>query len=342
MNADDTSPNPPVSPDTLTGLHAFDDLDPIEMIEVEFEAARTQTAPEPVAAERTAPEGAVPRSVDADGVARTASSTAQDAAPDAGSDTAPYRPVRAKEREATVGQGRQGEHTAPYEPLPLVAARGADEAVPSGGGRRMADSARAGVGRAARRFAALLAAAAARAEPLVRSLGRALSKRGRTQARPAPEQEAADDAKTRVIAVPRDPSSGGRLAMAAGAARRWASRIDPRVGAGLLVLLVLAVLVLPELPASEPAMVQLVTTPRDANVLLDGVVKSRNSPHILSGIDPDRPHVVAVQKMGYSGWHTTLELSPGQIFSLPDVTLSPSTASGAAQTPSSEPPDPSH
>jgi hypothetical protein len=77
-------------------------------------------------------------------------------------------------------------------------------------------------------------------------------------------------------------------------------------------------------PSNEPAVIQLTTSPREANVLLDGVTVSTASPHILSSVEPRQQHVLAVQKAGHRGWHTVLRLTPGQVLTMPEVKLFPS------------------
>ncbi|HJL18892.1 MAG TPA: PEGA domain-containing protein [Sandaracinaceae bacterium LLY-WYZ-13_1] len=75
---------------------------------------------------------------------------------------------------------------------------------------------------------------------------------------------------------------------------------------------------------TEPATINVTTTPADAVVYLDNepVTTSTSSPFVLAGIEPG-DHLVEVRKHGFQTWATRVNLSSGQTLELPAVQLTP-------------------
>jgi hypothetical protein len=69
--------------------------------------------------------------------------------------------------------------------------------------------------------------------------------------------------------------------------------------------------------------IHLMTTPKDAIVKIDGVpVLGNASPFVIANVVPDLPHIVEISKDGYRTWSQPVAVQPGQSFDL-NVPLDP-------------------
>jgi eukaryotic-like serine/threonine-protein kinase len=102
------------------------------------------------------------------------------------------------------------------------------------------------------------------------------------------------------------------------------SRGKPVLWAALAVVGILALIVggLFVFGKADPASVQLTTAPRDALVTINGRPHTgRTSPFLIGELEPHVMYDIEVSSPGYRPWSTKVELQPGQMVPLPDVSL---------------------
>jgi serine/threonine protein kinase len=102
------------------------------------------------------------------------------------------------------------------------------------------------------------------------------------------------------------------------------SQARPMLMAVVAVIAILGVIVagLALFKKDAPGTLQLTTLPQNALVTVDGRPSSgRSSPFLLDELLPNVTHDVEVSSPGYKSWSSRVELSPGQIMELPTVAL---------------------
>jgi len=109
---------------------------------------------------------------------------------------------------------------------------------------------------------------------------------------------------------------------------RPGSAPSPRRGAmmamaaavGVVMVLIAALIIF---RAPKGGTIHLTTTPKDAIVKIDGVpVLGNASPFVIANVEPDVPHIVEISKDGYRTWSQPVAVQPGQGFDL-SVPLDP-------------------
>lgn len=100
--------------------------------------------------------------------------------------------------------------------------------------------------------------------------------------------------------------------------------VGAMVGIGLAILGVLGIVGWFVLKPGEPGTIHLETNPVDPVVLFDEQpVQATASPFVIPNVEPGVPHLIEVRKRGFRVWSTAVELQPGQLLTLPSVTLVP-------------------
>ena len=136
---------------------------------------------------------------------------------------------------------------------------------------------------------------------------------------PAPAQAARSSARLREdptdvltssdVDFVRSPASPGKGAVYAGAA------------AIAVVMVIALVMLIFNKPAAGT--IRLTTVPKDALVKIDGIpVLGNASPFVVGNVQPDVSHVVEISKDGYRTWSQPVAVQPGQSFDL-SVPLDP-------------------
>jgi len=105
--------------------------------------------------------------------------------------------------------------------------------------------------------------------------------------------------------------------------------LAPHASYGLIVAVVATIVALISVGlmatrSSQPASVHLSTLPNDAQVRVDDVpIRLERSPYVIGDLAPDVVHQLDVRSPGYASWSTRITLQPGQVLKLPRVALVP-------------------
>ena len=105
--------------------------------------------------------------------------------------------------------------------------------------------------------------------------------------------------------------------------------LAPHASYGLIVAVVATIVAvisvgLMATRGSQPASVHLSTLPNDAEVRVDDVpIRLERSPYVIGDLQPDVVHQLDVRSSGYESWSTRITLQPGQVLKLPRVALVP-------------------
>lgn len=95
-----------------------------------------------------------------------------------------------------------------------------------------------------------------------------------------------------------------------------------KVVLGIVAATCVAVLAILVVHGRAPATLRLTTDPKDALVTVNGEpAPGSSSPYVLSELDSSIEHTIEVNKAGYQGWSTRLRLRPDQVLDVPLVRL---------------------
>jgi hypothetical protein len=119
----------------------------------------------------------------------------------------------------------------------------------------------------------------------------------------------------------------------------------PRASYGVIVAVVATIVAviavgLMATRSTQPASVHLSTLPVDAEVRVDDVpIRLERSPYVIGDMEPEVVHQLDVRASGYESWSTRITLQPGQVLKLPRVALVP--IAKAEEKPVAQPATPS-
>jgi serine/threonine protein kinase len=105
--------------------------------------------------------------------------------------------------------------------------------------------------------------------------------------------------------------------------------MTPRASYGVIVGVVATIVALIAVGlmatrSTQPASVHLSTLPNDAEVRVDDVpIRLHRSPYVIGDLKPEVVHQLDVRSEGYESWSTRITLQPGQVLKLPRVALAP-------------------
>ncbi|MCC7536652.1 MAG: protein kinase [Deltaproteobacteria bacterium] len=104
-------------------------------------------------------------------------------------------------------------------------------------------------------------------------------------------------------------------------AKKSSSILLPLLGLGLVVFIASSVGAAFYYLSRRPGSIELVTTPPDAVLHLDGEpVSGMRSPFLIQNVKPG-PHMLEVRRVGFAEWRQMVEVPAGETLQLPPVTL---------------------
>lgn len=113
------------------------------------------------------------------------------------------------------------------------------------------------------------------------------------------------------------PAPAAPVSRAPGGQRPWVLAVV--VVAAVLLAVVAGVALLGR---SSPGSIQLRTVPVDAIVTLDGQpVQGAASPWLITDVEPEVTHLIEVTKPGFQAWSSRVELQSDQTIALPEISL---------------------